>query len=210
MAASYEFLDDCVRVEVSKKVLNKEIGVSSYVISYTEFKKLLEEHSDRQPKQNDLEVLKVFMEKNKVDVPEHTIEAYNKEEGNIVLVQFIGKNNFTLLHVRGTMVDTSRYVVNIELTTELKVVNVEVHTFTGMMYGFHNDHDLQQNKFLTRKLSGELLGKTLKGLSEIQTEKWLRNITEEDINRSSDGSFIREVDYAKVHGKGIRWEMVKC
>lgn len=214
MRTSFELLDEGVRVIVDSQIEGMMLGTSSYLISYGEFKKLMENAKSSNSTMNSEvhELNRVWGSNNELRMPKGTIEVKVIGGGRLHIRQMVAGNGFPVLNVVNEgFLDTSRYIIDFTINKQDMVVgDIEVSVFKGMVYGFHKPEHIIHNRFLTLKMKRDFEGKRFERLMDIDTVKRLGVITQEDINRQKSDTFLNEVARVKLDGGAIRWEEVQC
>ena len=219
MVTFFELLPEGVRVTEDEKIGGMDVGTASYLVSYKDFKEHLIQVKESSVKKTNgnytefEEVNKAWGDHNTLRLPINSVEVELKKDGSLGVKQLVGGGGYPFFSYpgeEGRQVDTSRFLIEFEVTQEKKIKKGSVSTFKGLMYGKHTPEQLVHNELLTRKLQTEFVGNTYREVRGMDAGEVLLQLNEEDIKRAKGNTLQKEIERVLVEGGAIRWEEITC
>lgn len=219
MVSVFELMDSGVRVTIDERIGERTIGTSSYMVSYLEFKKHLHNlqkekiEGSRNGGRDDVKAVRSnWGVGSNLRLPIDCVEVGVSVSGKLVVRQLIsgGGNPLFECGEGSKKVDTSRFIVDFEVSKNKTIEKVSVSTFKGLLYGKHKPENIVHNELLTRKMKRDFEGKTYREIWHIETSKILRNLKEDDVRLASNNTLQTEIERVQVEGGAINWEVITC
>lgn len=205
MEDTFELLEEGVLVTTDAVLDGTEIGRTSYMVSYEDFYELLQKEDKEKSTGIGLKDIQRNWGGHYLGVPEGTLEILTVDGLDIEIKQLIGGNGVRNSEIKGKPFDTSRYLLDYELSYDKKEIEtITVSEFYGLMWGYHKPEDIVFNAILTEKMSERVQGKKINKLGQIDMRLIMSSLLKDLTKESED--FKAECIRVGNEGGAIRWE----